>query len=124
MSIILSGCGGGYDIFCSLPLYFKYKSEKQNVILVSLSFTRKSLLESLADKKQIKVICKHCYLVDPEIKMDVEGWEYFPEYYLSKILEQPIYVIHSDITINEITKSYNCIIEEANISQKPVNTYI
>ena len=47
MSIILSGCGGGYDIFCSLPLYFKYKSEKQNVILVSLSFTRKSLLESL-----------------------------------------------------------------------------
>ena len=27
MATILSGCGGGYDIFCTLPLYFKFKKK-------------------------------------------------------------------------------------------------
>lgn len=40
---LIIGCGGGYDIFCGLPLYFKYLD--QNPILVNYSFTHVNLLK-------------------------------------------------------------------------------
>lgn len=38
-NILVAGAGGGYDIFCGLPLYFGLRSEGKNVYLANLSFS-------------------------------------------------------------------------------------
>ena len=42
MTIILSGCGGWYDVMCVIPSYYDLPGSK---VIVSLSFTQKTLLE-------------------------------------------------------------------------------
>lgn len=37
--ILIGGCGGGFDIFAGLPLYFSLKSLEVEVFLGNLSFT-------------------------------------------------------------------------------------
>jgi len=37
-SIIIAGAGGGYDIFCGLPLYFALKTLGKKVFLANLTF--------------------------------------------------------------------------------------
>lgn len=37
--IVLAGAGGGFDIFCGLPLYFLLREQGKEVQLVNLSFT-------------------------------------------------------------------------------------
>ena len=38
-NILLAGAGGGFDIFCGLPLYFALKTTDKNVYLANLSFS-------------------------------------------------------------------------------------
>jgi hypothetical protein len=38
-NILLAGAGGGFDIFCGLPLYFALKAINKNVYLANLSFS-------------------------------------------------------------------------------------
>jgi hypothetical protein len=38
-NVLLAGAGGGFDIFCGLPLYFALKSAGKNVHLANLSFS-------------------------------------------------------------------------------------
>lgn len=103
---ILSGCGGGYDIFGSIPLFF----EKENPILVSLSFTKKELLD---DNKKIHKITDNLYFVDHTdetyYKESCDNM-YFPEYYLSKNLKHGVYLILCDSTINQIIDAYNILL--------------
>ena len=55
MSIILSGCGGGCDLFGAIPYYYKLKnSNKKNLILVNLSFTDELNLRLLSKKNKMK----------------------------------------------------------------------
>ena len=39
-SVLIAGCGGGFDVFCGLPLYFALAAEGKRVHLANLSFTR------------------------------------------------------------------------------------
>ena len=52
MTIILSGCGGGCDIFGCIPNFYELKNRnpKQNIVLTSLSFTDEIGLKLLAKK--------------------------------------------------------------------------
>jgi hypothetical protein len=38
-NILIAGAGGGYDIFCGLPLYFGLRAKGKNVYLANLSFS-------------------------------------------------------------------------------------
>ena len=38
-TVLLAGCGGGYDIFGGLPLYFALQNAGKTVHLANLSFT-------------------------------------------------------------------------------------
>ena len=38
--VLLAGAGGGFDIFCGLPLYFGLRGAGKEVFLANLSFTR------------------------------------------------------------------------------------
>jgi hypothetical protein len=38
-SILLAGAGGGFDIFCGLPLYFGLRDQGKQVYLANVSFS-------------------------------------------------------------------------------------
>ncbi len=74
-SILIAGMGGGFDIFCGLPIYFELKSRGLNVHLANYSF---SPFEHLS---------KSTFLTDSlaGITADTESpYHYSPEHYLAK----------------------------------------
>ena len=120
MVTILSGCGGGYDVFCTLPLYFKFKKQNKKVILLSFSFTPLDYLENFVNSKQINKVNNFCYLIDVNnIKDNIKDC-YFPEYFLSKELNDQVYIIHSDASINQVKDCYYKIIK----NKKVENLYL
>ena len=98
-NILLLGCGGGYDIFCGLPLYFSLKG---NVRLVNFTFTKKSHLDNFT------MIGNSCYkIIHNDSKYDDI---YFPEYELSRELDIPIYASCDNGLIN-YTESLKELVE-------------
>jgi hypothetical protein len=73
-NILIAGAGGGYDVFCGLPLYFNLKSKGKSVHLANLSFA--DVLGSTGRKITDSLV---------EVKATTEGYgSYFPELYLSR----------------------------------------
>jgi hypothetical protein len=60
-NILISGCGGGYDFFSGLPLFFALKKAGANVFMGNLAFT--SSEDIVADK-----ISDFCYEVTADSK--------------------------------------------------------
>ncbi|CAF1580465.1 unnamed protein product, partial [Didymodactylos carnosus] len=92
-TIIISGCGGGYDIFGALLFYFKFKSENNNnavkFILVNYSFTKMSLLNEYSQK-----LTNALYRVTPTISdKHLDENMYFPELRLANQLNETFYAI-------------------------------
>lgn len=75
--ILIAGMGGGFDVFCGLPLYFALKHERKQVFLANYSFT------SLAIQPP-RSIAPAVVEVTPEFS--VYPGDYFPEYWLSRWL--------------------------------------
>lgn len=82
-----------------------------------MSFTDELNLRLLSKKNKVKCLSKTLYKVDARnIKNNKENKKflnYFPEYFISLYLQQPVYLIlifHS--TISSITQDYNIIITE------------
>jgi len=103
-NILLAGCGGGYDVFSALPLYFALKNEKKNVFLSNLTFTSGGLLMNCKTKRfglKEDPVCFEIFSDTPLQKQDartsVEFNSYFPEQQLSqwfKVVEKervPVY---------------------------------
>ncbi|MDJ1505124.1 DUF1152 domain-containing protein [Xanthocytophaga agilis] len=74
-SILLAGAGGGYDIYCGLPLYFALKAMGKEVHLANLSFTYLPMTNS-------EKVFDQCYLVKAGDKNNHQI-NYFPEKYLA-----------------------------------------
>lgn len=81
--ILLLGCGGGYDIFCGIPLYLRLKELYKDVYLGNLSFTKNGYLSLFQEFSPGSRIVNHTTTI-PE-------YDYFPEYDLSRQLKTPIY---------------------------------
>lgn len=75
--ILIAGMGGGFDVFCGLPLYFALREEGREVTLANLSFTSFSSFTP-------HFLAPALIEVTPEV--NVQHGEYFPEYYLSRWL--------------------------------------
>jgi hypothetical protein len=45
--VLLAGAGGGYDVFCGLPLYFGLRNAGKEVHLANLSFSHLGLVEEI-----------------------------------------------------------------------------
>src|SRR5579859_3409629 len=73
--ILIAGMGGGFDVFCGLPIYLELEQLGYDVHLANLSFSDIAGLndgEELADT-----------LVG--VNVEIEGvFDYFPEYYLAQ----------------------------------------
>jgi len=92
-NVLLLGCGGGYDIFCGLPLYFSLNC---NVHLANFTFTKKCLLN------KFKTIGENCYQVMFDDRDDNNNNDiYFPEYELSRELSVPVYAFYDDGSMSQ-----------------------
>ena len=82
-SILIAGMGGGFDIYCGLPIYFELKDRGHNVHLANYSFTDLS-----AEFDELK---NAVHLTDSLVGVSaaVESFNpYFPERYLAQWLKQ------------------------------------
>jgi hypothetical protein len=76
--ILLAGAGGGFDIFCGLPLYFALRAQGKEVHLANLSFT---WLKRASGRRRSPVWL--------EVTADSTGPEgYFPELHLCHFLRR------------------------------------
>lgn len=74
-NLLIAGMGGGFDIFCGLPIYFELRARDQTVHLANYSF---SLLTRIND-------AIHLNENVAGINANCQSWSpYFPELYLSQ----------------------------------------
>jgi hypothetical protein len=74
-SILIAGMGGGFDIFCGLPMYFELKNQGRNVHLASFSFS------DIVNYRSETQLTESLKAVGKENK---EPSIYFPELYLAQ----------------------------------------
>lgn len=91
--VLISGAGGGFDIFAGLPLYFWLKSKGKDVVLANLSFTELDLCEGFRPIPEILAVTAET--TGPS--------SYFPELLLLRWLkdhgyQHPIYAIRREGT--------------------------
>lgn len=74
-SILIAGMGGGFDVFCGLPIFLELEQRGYDVHLANLSF---SDIAGLNDGEQLTDTLTG-------VSYDMQGaFDYFPEYYLSQ----------------------------------------
>lgn len=87
-NVLIAGAGGGFDVFCGLPLFSWLKRAGKTVHLANLSFTQLSWCEGVRPVSSILRV----------LPGTVGPYSYFPEAHLSAWLsdrfgETPIYAI-------------------------------
>ncbi|KAL6053874.1 hypothetical protein QOT17_017734 [Balamuthia mandrillaris] len=117
-SVLLAGCGGGYDVFSGLPLYFALQKMGKKVHLANLCFTDLALVTG----KRFADICIEVTAdtVRENVRNYSENFErveyYFPELYLSKWFRQheqqevPIYTFPRS-GVQPTLKVYKALVE-------------
>lgn len=105
--ILLAGAGGGFDIFCGLPLYFALRKAGKEVHLASLSF---SALSATKAERLSPVLFK--------VEADTaHSNDYFPEVHLStwlrevEKLEVPIYCFEQT-GVQPLASAYKILVEK------------
>lgn len=109
-TIVLAGCGGGYDVFGSMVLYHGYK-ESHNVILTNLSNTNPNTLKRLSIEypQKVKEICYHCFEILPGHYADDVG--FFPEYLLANQIKHSVFAICEYNSVAHIMHFYDMLLE-------------
>ena len=108
-TILLAGCGGGYDIYCGLPLYFGLREMGKTVHLANLSFS--SIQASNGRKLPGGMVA---------VDAKTEGsTRYFPEIYLAQWLatqniHAPIYCLRR-AGVKPLTTSYQWLVENLHV---------
>lgn len=110
--ILLAGAGGGFDIYCGLPLYFALKAMGKEVHLANLSFTYLPTTNS-------EQVFEQCYRVQAGDKSNHQ-FNYFPEKYLADWfateLQEKISIYAFELSgVQSIRKIYDWIVEKHNI---------
>lgn len=111
-NILVAGAGGGYDIFCGLPLYFGLRAEGKNVFLANLSFSFLPPPEAAgADRLSPSVL---------EVTADTPLFtNYFPELFLSQWFRQqgeevPIYCFKRT-GVRPLLASYQALVDHLSL---------
>lgn len=118
-SVLVAGCGGGYDVTSGLPLFFALKGQGKEVVLANLTFTD---IESKLQKRDKKSrFCDMCVKVTHDMNPVMPVSKYFPEYYLTKWLWQkfkesiPVYTFVRETGVSQMAKAYTKICSEHNV---------
>jgi hypothetical protein len=108
--ILIAGMGGGFDVFCGLPLYFALRAEGRAVTLANLSFVSFS---ALAPRPLAPALIE----ITPDLV--VAPGEYFPEYHLSLFLaaqDEPasVYAIEKK-GVQPVLMAYRALVQHLSI---------
>ena len=108
--ILIAGMGGGFDVFCGLPLYFALRAEGLEVTFANLSFVSFS---ALAPRPLAPT------LLEVTADLHVQPGEYFPEYYLSCWLAEQnepsnVYAFEKK-GVQPLLTAYRALVEHLNI---------
>lgn len=108
--VLIAGMGGGFDVFCGLPLYFALRAEGKAVFMANYSFASLAFLppEPLA-----------VALVEVTSDLRVLPGDYFPEYWLSLWLStqgEPtsVYALRK-VGVKPLQSAYEAIIQKHQI---------
>lgn len=108
--ILLAGAGGGFDIFCGLPLYFALLNAGKEVHLASLSFS--ALSATKAER-----LSPTLFKVDADT---AHSNDYFPEFFLSlwlrekEKLEVPVYCFEQS-GVQPLAADYKILVEKLSL---------
>jgi len=116
-NILIAGAGGGFDVFCGLPIYFTLKEMGKNVHLANYSFSNLSLIQQYAEVEPI--VYDHLIGATANIP-DGLNFAYYPEGYLSQWFRD---VMGEDVTVwmfdktgpKILLKLYQKLIDHLNI---------
>ena len=103
-NVLIIGAGGGFDIYCGLPLYFYLRNAGKTVHLANLSFSELGFCEG---ERPVPSLMK--------VLPDTGGsMNYFPEVYLSQWLtlrfgETPVYAIERG-GAQPVLAAYECLV--------------
>jgi hypothetical protein len=108
-NILIAGAGGGFDVFCGLPLYFWLKNAGKNVHLANLSFTELGFCDG---ERPVESMVR----VLPQTN---GPQNYFPEVHLATWLsrrfsETPVYAIERR-GARPVLAAYKWLIKELRI---------
>ena len=114
-SILIAGCGGGYDILSGLPLFFYLTGKGKKVTLANLSFT--TLRDTGAPK-----FSDGCYSVQSSLQPSSK-WrgDYFPELYLVRWLNEEqgidttIFAFDREVGVKPLSQAYQKIVKKYDI---------
>ncbi|AYV77728.1 MAG: hypothetical protein Edafosvirus1_59 [Edafosvirus sp.] len=112
--VIISGSGGGADLFGGLPLYFEIIKTAKKVILANFSFTDEQSCEVSAEQKCAKKFNKYLYKIHKYEDHEGISKKCFPEARLASCLSHDVYaiLIHDTLTVKDIEICYLDIIKE------------
>jgi hypothetical protein len=110
-NVLIAGMGGGFDLFCGLPIYFELLNRGQSVHLASYSFS------------EINLIQQGVQLTDSLIGVTADSQcqlPYFPEGYLARWFQenqqQAITIWCFEKTgVRPLIENYHALIEHLNI---------
>ncbi|GGO40237.1 DUF1152 domain-containing protein [Deinococcus humi] len=104
-TVLLAGAGGGFDLFCGLPLYFALQAQGKQVILANLSF-------SSLDLSSARQLGEALYEVRAQTQADLR---YFPELHLARWLahtgDVPVYAF-ARTGVQPILHAYKQLVEQ------------
>ncbi|WP_264774753.1 DUF1152 domain-containing protein [Deinococcus aetherius] len=108
--ILIAGMGGGFDVFCGLPLYFALRAEGKEVFLANYSFTSLALQPPGSLAPAVVEVTPH---------FSVHPGDYFPEYWLSRWLRtqgepSSIYAFRK-VGVQPLRTAYQALIEHLSI---------
>jgi len=108
-SILIAGCGGGFDVFNGLPIALALMTEGHSVTLANLSFSQ--LAASGCEK-----VARSAW----RIKADARELPYFPEKWLAEWLAQkglklPVYAFERTGAV-PLIEAYQAVVREREIS--------
>lgn len=110
-NVLIAGAGGGFDVFCGIPLYLNLIEQGKKVVIANFSFTL--LHETTANE-----VFPYCYEINAADR-DLSGRNYFPEKYLKLWLAQQghaaIVYGFNRTGVNPLKDAYKYLIKEHNI---------
>ena len=104
-NVLISGCGGGCDVFGAVVPWAKLRTTAKSVTLLNLTFTQLQVLKATAEEVGPAV-----FKVHPTVKIPTIGDTYYPEALLAKEIGVPVYALAKSVTIETLTKSYELLI--------------
>lgn len=82
-NILIAGAGGGFDIFCGLPLYFTLREQGKQVHLANFSSTEFGIFPAIS-KPEVLI---NGLLLGAHSKIEL-NYPYYPEGYLAKWFQE------------------------------------